>query len=178
MKDQIDQVRRKMTEFVIDSSLSLEAFRIQFLVSKGVMKELYAHLKLVPNDEKRMIGLLLNDLRAEVEAKIELEKQNFLQLGVNDKSSDLSKSGEDAAIGSHHPLTLVKREIISIFSRIGYTVSEGPEIEDDWHNFSVFISVAVAVVTGTGFEIITTPIIIYVTNFNSVHFGHLAFEVV
>jgi len=136
MKDQIDQVRIKMTEFVIDSSLSLEAFRIQFLGSKGVMKELYSLLKLVPNDEKRMIGLLLNDLRAEVEAKIELEKQNFLQLGVQDKSSDLTKSGEDAAIGSHHPLTLVKREIISIFSRIGYTVSEGPEIEDDWHNFS------------------------------------------
>jgi len=136
MKDQIDQVRIKMTEFVIDSSLSLEAFRIQFLGSKGIMKELYSLLKLVPNDEKRMIGLLLNDLRSEVEAKIELEKQNFLQLGVQDKSSDLTKSGEDASIGSHHPLTLVKREIISIFSRIGFTVSEGPEIEDDWHNFS------------------------------------------
>jgi len=136
MKDQIDQVRIKMTEFVIDSSLSLEAFRIQFLGSKGIMKELYSLLKLVPNDEKRMIGLLLNDLRSDVEAKIELEKQNFLQLGVQDKSSDLTKSGEDASIGSHHPLTLVKREIISIFSRIGFTVSEGPEIEDDWHNFS------------------------------------------
>lgn len=136
MKDQVDQVRKQINEFVIDSSSSLEAFRIQFLGSKGVMKELYSLLKLVPNDEKRMFGLLLNDLRAEVEAKIELEKQNFLQLGVQDKSSDLSKSGEDAAIGSHHPLTLVKREIISIFSRIGYTVSEGPEIEDDWHNFS------------------------------------------
>ena len=136
MKDTIDQVRKQINEFVIDSSLSLEAFRIQFLGSKGVMKELYSLLKLVPNDEKRMIGLLLNDLRSEVEAKIELEKQNFLQLGVQDKSSDLTKSGEDASIGSHHPLTLVKREIISIFSRIGYTVSEGPEIEDDWHNFS------------------------------------------
>ena len=136
MKDTIDQVRKQINDFVIDSSLSLEAFRIQFLGSKGVMKELYSLLKLVPNDEKRIIGLLLNDLRSEVEAKIELEKQNFLQLGVQDKSSDLTKSGEDAAIGSHHPLTLVKREIISIFSRIGYTVSEGPEIEDDWHNFS------------------------------------------
>ena len=136
MKDTIDQVRKQINDFVIDSSLSLEAFRIQFLGSKGVMKELYALLKLVPNDEKRMIGLLLNDLRSDVEAKIELEKQNFLQLGVQDKSSDLTKSGEDASIGSHHPLTLVKREIISIFSRIGYTVSEGPEIEDDWHNFS------------------------------------------
>ncbi len=136
MKDQIDQVRKQMNEFVIDSSLSLEAFRIQFLGSKGVMKELYSLLKLVPNDEKRMIGHLLNDLRSEVEAKIELEKQNFLQLGVLDKSIDLTKSGEDAAIGSHHPLTLVKREIISIFSRIGFTISEGPEIEDDWHNFS------------------------------------------
>jgi phenylalanyl-tRNA synthetase alpha chain len=136
MKDTIDQVRKQINEFVIDSSLSLEAFRIQFLGSKGLMKELYSLLKLVPNDEKRMIGLLLNDLRSEVEAKIELEKQNFLQLGVQDKLIDLTKSGEDAAIGSHHPLTLVKREIISIFSRIGFTVSEGPEIEDDWHNFS------------------------------------------
>jgi phenylalanyl-tRNA synthetase alpha chain len=136
MKDTIDQVRKQINDFVIDSSLSLEAFRIQFLGSKGVMKELYSLLKLVPNDEKRIIGLLLNDLRSEVEAKIELEKQNFLQLGVLDKSIDLTKSGEDAAIGSHHPLTLVKREIISIFSRIGFTISEGPEIEDDWHNFS------------------------------------------
>ena len=136
MKDTIDLVRKQINEFVIDSSLTLEAFRIQFLGSKGVMKELYWLLKLVPNGEKRIIGLLLNDLRSEVEAKIELEKQNFLQLGVQDKSSDLTKSGEDASIGSHHPLTLVKREIISIFSRIGYTVSEGPEIEDDWHNFS------------------------------------------
>ena len=136
MKDQIEQVRKQINEFVIDSSLSLEAFRIQFLGSKGVMKELYANLKLVANDEKRIIGLLLNDLRAEIEDKINFEKQNFLQLGVQDESLDLSKSGEDAAIGSHHPLTLIKREIISIFSRIGYTVSEGPEIEDDWHNFS------------------------------------------
>lgn len=136
MKDTIDLVRKQINEFVIDSSLTLEAFRIQFLGSKGIMKELYLLLKLVPNDEKRMIGLLLNDLRSEVEAKIAFEKQNFLQLGVQDKSSDLTKSGEDASIGSHHPLTLVKREIISIFSRIGYTVSEGPEIEDDWHNFS------------------------------------------
>jgi phenylalanyl-tRNA synthetase alpha chain len=136
MKDTIDQVRKQINDFVIDSSLSLEAFRIQFLGSKGVMKELYSLLKLVPNDEKRIIGLLLNDLRSEVEAKIELEKQNFLQLGVQDKSIDLTKSGEDAAIGSHHPLNLVKREIISIFSRIGFTISEGPEIEDDWHNFS------------------------------------------
>ena len=136
MKDTIDQVRKQINDFVIDSSLSLEAFRIQFLGSKGVMKELYSLLKLVPNDEKRIIGLLLNDLRSEVEVKIELEKQNFLQLGVLDKSIDLTKSGEDAAIGSHHPLTLVKREIISIFSRIGFTISEGPEIEDDWHNFS------------------------------------------
>jgi phenylalanyl-tRNA synthetase alpha chain len=136
MKDTIDLVRKQINEFVIDSSLTLEAFRIQFLGSKGIMKELYSQLKLVPNDEKRMIGLLLNDLRTEVEAKIELEKQNFLQLGVQDKSTDLTKSGEDASIGSHHPLTLVKREIISIFSRIGFTVSEGPEIEDDWHNFS------------------------------------------
>ena len=136
MKDTIDLVRKQINEFVIDSSLTLEAFRIQFLGSKGIMKELYSHLKLVPNDEKRMIGQMLNDLRSEVEAKIELEKQNFLQLGVQDKSIDLTKSGEDASIGSHHPLTLVKREIISIFSRIGFTVSEGPEIEDDWHNFS------------------------------------------
>ena len=136
MKDTIDLVRKQINEFVIDSSLTLEAFRIQFLGSKGIMKELYSQLKLVPNDEKRMIGQMLNDLRSEVEAKIKLEKQNFLQLGVQDKSSDLTKSGEDASIGSHHPLTLVKREIISIFSRIGFTVSEGPEIEDDWHNFS------------------------------------------
>lgn len=128
MKDQIDQVRRKMTEFVIDSSLSLEAFRIQFLGSKGIMKELYSHLKLVPNDDKRIIGLLLNDLRAEVEEKITLEKQNFLQLGVQDKSSDLSKSGEDAAIGSHHPLTLLKEKLFRFFLELDLRFLKAPKL--------------------------------------------------
>jgi phenylalanyl-tRNA synthetase alpha chain len=136
MKEKIEFIRKRINDFTIDSPLSLENFRIEFLGSKGIMKDLFSELKLVSENEKRDIGLLLNDLRKEAEEKIIQEKNNF----KIDKSKivfdDLTKTGEDENIGSHHPLSIVNREIISIFSRIGYTVSEGPEIEDDWHNFS------------------------------------------
>ncbi len=136
MKEKIELVRKKIKDFKIDSPLSIEAFRIEFLGSKGIMKDLFSELKQVSIDEKREIGLLLNDLRKEAEEKILHDKNKFNTNVSKSTSDDLSKTGEDSNLGSHHPLSLIKREIISIFSRIGFTVSEGPEIEDDWHNFS------------------------------------------
>lgn len=122
--------------FEITSNLELENFRIQFLGSKGQIKDLYGTLKNVPNEEKRIVGQQINELRQLAEDKYELHKLNLAQQATEGIELDLSRVGADPQIGSHHPLSLVRQEIIAIFNRIGYVVSEGPEIEDDWHNFS------------------------------------------
>ena len=136
MKSKINEVKQEIDLFEINSSEQLEAFRIRFIGAKGLTKELFSELKNVPNDQKREIGQLLNQLRADAEAKFESYSKSISSVNQYSRDLDLTRPGEDHNIGSHHPLSLVKREIISIFSRIGYVVSEGPEIEDDWHNFS------------------------------------------
>jgi phenylalanyl-tRNA synthetase alpha chain len=136
MKLKIEEVKKEIDQFQIDSHENLEDFRIKFLGTKGLTKELFSDLKNVPNEEKREIGQLLNQLKNQAEAKFELFKKTLSASNKEKAKLDLSRPGEDFEIGSHHPLSLVKREIISIFSKIGYEVSEGPEIEDDWHNFS------------------------------------------
>lgn len=136
MKSKISEIKVEIDQFEINSSEQLEHFRIKYLGSKGLTKELFSELKNVPNEQKKEIGQLLNNLRLEAETKFE-EAKKALSLSKSEENKlDLTRPGEDHEIGSHHPLSLVKREIISIFSKIGYEVSEGPEIEDDWHNFS------------------------------------------
>ncbi len=136
MKELIQSVRAEIEAFPITDASSLEAFRIHFLGSKGKTKELFAELKTVPNEQKREVGQLLNDLRKLAEDRFESLKDSLDTTVSNTEKIDLSRPGEDDVIGSRHPLSMVRREIIEIFSRIGYSVSEGPEIEDDWHNFS------------------------------------------
>jgi phenylalanyl-tRNA synthetase alpha chain len=136
MKLKINDIKNSLVAFEINSIEQLEAFRIKFLGSKGLTKELFSELKNVPNEQKKEIGQLLNQLRTDAEVKYEISKKMISQSQKQTNEFDLSRPGEDFEIGSHHPLSLVKREIICIFSKIGYIVSEGPEIEDDWHNFS------------------------------------------
>jgi phenylalanyl-tRNA synthetase alpha chain len=136
MKDLIQTVQEEINTFPITDAASLEAFRIYFLGSKGKTKELFSELKSVPNDQKREVGQLLNDLRKSAEDRYESLKEALQSTSSNQEKIDLSRPGEDDQTGARHPLSMVRREIIEIFSRIGYYVSEGPEIEDDWHNFS------------------------------------------
>ncbi|MFN5910263.1 MAG: phenylalanine--tRNA ligase subunit alpha [Bacteroidota bacterium] len=136
MKEQIDATRAEIKGYRITDSASLEAFRIRFLGSKGKTKELFAELKTVPNEQKKEIGQLLNELRAEAENHYSTQKEMIESTASVDNELDLSRPGDADPVGSRHPLSLVRREIIEIFSRIGYYVSEGPEIEDDWHNFT------------------------------------------
>lgn len=136
MKAQIEQTRIAIEDFAITDATSLEAFRIQFIGSKGSIKQLFGGLKEVPNEEKRAVGQLLNELRQLAEGKFESSKDALETTESNDSTIDVSRPGEPIALGARHPLSIVRSEIISIFERIGYTVSEGPEIEDDWHNFS------------------------------------------
>jgi phenylalanyl-tRNA synthetase alpha chain len=115
----------------------LEQFRIKYLGSKGLLKDLFAEFKNVPNEQKKEFGQVINTLKNAAEEKLktlqEAMEQSAEQAGVY---GDLTRPGEPFSLGSRHPISLVKNQIIDIFSNIGFNVSEGPEIEDDWHNFT------------------------------------------
>src|SRR5574344_1857631 len=132
MKEIILKEIEKVKSLSAIETADIENIRIQYLGKKGLMNELFAQFKTVPNEEKKETGLLLNDLKTSIQNKIEELKERL----ENAQKEDLSKPANEMEIGSRHPLSLVRNEIIDIFSRIGYTVEEGPEIEDDWHVFS------------------------------------------
>jgi phenylalanyl-tRNA synthetase alpha chain len=136
MKESIDAIYQAISGFKIDNAATLEQFRIKFLGSKSDIKSLFGELKSVPNEQKKEVGKLLNDLRIHAETTFENAKDSLETASGPKSSLDFSRPGEYASVGSHHPISTIKNEIIEIFNRIGYTVSEGPEIEDDWHNFS------------------------------------------
>ena len=136
MKERIEQVEKEIEQYLITDMASLETYRIKFIGSKGITKELFSELKNVTNEEKRAVGQLLNGLRQKAEQKFEESKEVLESQGSDSEKLDLSRPANMDELGSRHPLSLVRSEIIEIFSRIGYSVSEGPEIEDDWHNFT------------------------------------------
>jgi phenylalanyl-tRNA synthetase alpha chain len=136
MKETIENIRTEFIGWDLKDAASLEQFRIRFLGSKGLIKDLFGALKDVPADQKREAGQLVNSLKTEIEAYFEENKQRLESTGSKAEKLDFSRPSETQPIGSRHPLSLVRAQIIEIFSRIGYAVSEGPEIEDDWHNFT------------------------------------------
>lgn len=136
MKETIENIRAEFVGWDLKDAASLEQFRIRFLGSKGLIKDLFGALKDVPADQKREAGQLVNSLKTEIEAYFEENKQRLESAGSKAEKLDFSRPSETQPIGSRHPLSLVRAQIIEIFSRIGYAVSEGPEIEDDWHNFT------------------------------------------
>lgn len=136
MKEKIDTLWQEIKSHKISGLPDLEAFRIKYLGSKGIVKELFGELKNVPNEQKKEVGQLLNNFRNNTEHLYEELKTSLSSDTTGSPGLDFSRPGNAEPIGSRHPLSLVRSEIIEIFSRIGYTVSEGPEIEDDWHNFS------------------------------------------
>ena len=136
MTEKIETIQAEIKAYAITNAASLEAFRIQFIGTKSSIKDLFNDLKTVPNEEKRTVGQSLNALRVLAEEKYVFHKEQLETTTASASKLDFSRPGDSNEIGSHHPLSLVRSEIISIFSKIGYSVSEGPEIEDDWHNFS------------------------------------------
>ncbi len=116
---------------------SLEQFRIRFLGSKNIIKDVMAEMKNIPNEKKKEFGQVVNSLKQKAEEKYNLFKDQ-LQSGSQQASSaiDLTMPGDPMPLGSRHPVSVVRKKIIDIFSRIGFTVAEGPEIEDAWHNFT------------------------------------------
>lgn len=114
----------------------VEAFRIKWLGTKGLVKAIMAEMKNVPVDQKKEFGQILNEFKIFVETKFETLKENATgAAGAGAAAIDLSLPGDPIAVGTRHPLNLVRNQIVSIFKRLGFAVAEGPEIEDDWHNF-------------------------------------------
>lgn len=115
----------------------LEQFRIKYLGSKGVLKDLFGAMGQLPGERKKEYGQLMNALKAAAEGKLEELKAAF-ESGSHASSDipDLTAPGFDMPLGTRHPLSIVRNRMIEIFSRIGFVVAEGPEIEDDWHNFT------------------------------------------
>ena len=132
----VEQHLQKVADFVAQSPEQLEAFRLEYLSKKGVMNQLFASFKNVPNDQKKEFGQILNQLKQNVQQTLEASKTMFVEDISSFSGQDLSKPITLENIGSRHPLSLVRNEIVDIFKRIGFNVSEGPEIEDDWHNFT------------------------------------------
>ena len=137
MQEKIDQYTTEINAFAPGSADELEVFRIKYLGTKGIIKDLFDQFKSVSPDEKRVLGKVLNEFKQLAEAKYQQLKEIF-DSGIKTQTSgiDLTLPGEGFNVGSRHPLSLTRIEIIDIFKRLGFVVAEGPEIEDDWHNFS------------------------------------------
>lgn len=136
MKEKLTALIAEVEQFTAQKPEQVEEFRIKILGSKGILKDLFADFKNVPNEEKKEVGQLINQVKENAQAKIDALKAVFENAVNSTETIDLTKPAYPNEVGSRHPISLVKNEIIEIFSRIGFTVSEGPEIEDDWHNFS------------------------------------------
>ena len=137
MIEKIHKLIEEVEAFSTQSAKELEVFRIKFLGKKGVLTDLFASFKEVPNEQKKDFGQAINKLKSVAQEKVNALKAALENTSVEaDFFGDLSRPGAPFSVGARHPISLVKNQIIDIFSRIGFNVSEGPEIEDDWHNFT------------------------------------------
>lgn len=137
MLDRIKKYREEIVSFKAEKTDEIENFRIKYVGSKGIIKSLFGEFRNVPNEEKKAVGQALNVLKNEANDKL----KTLLEILENQQSDmgvygDLTRPAAPLELGARHPISIVKNKIVDIFSRIGFTVSEGPEIEDDWHNFS------------------------------------------
>ena len=137
MIDHINSLIKEAQDFTTTSLSEVEGFRIKFLGKKGVLNKLFADFKAVAKTEKKAYGQAMNELKSTIQDKV-----NTLNSSLNKGQKirgefiDFSRPGDPFTVGGRHPISLVKNQIIDVFSRIGFNISEGPEIEDDWHNFT------------------------------------------
>ncbi|PKA83048.1 phenylalanyl-tRNA synthetase alpha subunit [Ulvibacter sp. MAR_2010_11] len=136
----IDKIKKHIAEveaFASNKKEEIESFRIKYLGKKGLLNDFFTEFKNVPNEQKKEFGQVVNTLKNAAQEKVNSLKA-VLDASEESKGAygDLTRPGEPIALGSRHPISIVKNKIISTFSRIGFNVSEGPEIEDDWHNFT------------------------------------------
>ena len=136
MEDRIKQDIKEIIDFNSTSIVEIEDFRIKYLGKKGLLNSYFVEFKSLDNDKKKNVGQLLNQLKNTAQSKLDDLKTQISPGSIKTTINDISRTGEPIELGSRHPISIVKNRIVDIFSNIGFTISEGPEIEDDWHNFS------------------------------------------
>ena len=137
MRDRIHKLLLEIEAIEIKSKEHLEEFRLKYLAKKGIVTSLFDEFKNLANEERKEVGKNLNDLKNKVQDKFNHFKEKFEDGGETTSSDlDMTRPAEPNAFGSRHPISIVRNQIVDIFSRIGFTVKEDREIEDDWHNFS------------------------------------------
>ncbi len=136
MTEKIQALKEQIEAMTAANAAELEALRIKYLSKKGEITALFSDFRNVPNEQKREIGQKLNELKTLATDKINALKQAFEDSAMENVDIDLTRTAAPQEIGTRHPISLVRKEIIDIFSRLGFTIAEGPEVEDDWHVFS------------------------------------------
>ena len=137
MIEKIEQLRGEVSNAEAKTQTAVEDFRIKYLSKKGIISGLMEEFRNVPAEQKRELGQKLNQLKVFVTDKYNELKDKLSSLSDNDSSSiDLTRSATEFPLGTRHPISIVRNDIIKIFSDMGFSVAEGPEIEDDWHVFS------------------------------------------
>jgi phenylalanyl-tRNA synthetase alpha chain len=135
--EKLDTYRKEIIDTEISGSDAAEAYRIRFLGTKGIVKNLFHEMKNVPADKKKEFGQILNEFKLLAETKYaERETLNAERVKPNESKMDWSLPGDPIQVGTRHPISIVRNRIVQIFGRLGFSVAEGPEIEDDWHNFT------------------------------------------
>ena len=135
MLETIQQLLNEVEAFKADNLQQVEEFRIKLLGKKGSITQLFAEFKNVPVEQKKEIGQKINVLKDAVQDKISSIKEVLENKDEEGEKVDITRPGTQNEIGTRHPISLVKNEMISIFKKLGFSVAEGPEIEDDWHVF-------------------------------------------
>ncbi|GAC1418562.1 MAG: phenylalanine--tRNA ligase subunit alpha [Flavisolibacter sp.] len=135
--DKIKFYKKEIENTAIASAGELEQYRIKYLGTKGLIKAIFSEMKALPLESKKQFGLILNELKEFAEGKYESARALSMNSNENIKENlDLSLPGDPFLIGARHPINLVKNRIVTIFQRLGFCEADGPEIEDDWHNFT------------------------------------------
>lgn len=136
MITKIEQLAAEIGKLQANTVEEVEQFRIKYLGRKGIMNDLMEEFRSVAPEQKRELGQRINALKQAITAKINELKENAAVESSSCSSVDLTRTPYPIALGTRHPLTIVKNEIVDIFSRLGFTLAEGPEVEDDWHVYS------------------------------------------
>jgi len=136
MIEKLDLLRKEISSTLLETSEHIENFRLKYLSKKGIVPQLFNDFKNVPPEKKKEVGQKINELKILASDLFDNAQKKINSLGKISDSTDYSLSPFPVQLGSRHPVSMVRKEIADIFSRIGFTVAEGPEIEDDWHVFT------------------------------------------
>lgn len=134
--EQIKELLQQVENIKAANAEELEALRIKYLSKKGAISALMNDFRNVPAEQKREVGMFINQLKEKAQNKINELKEGFENAQTSDNEIDLTRTAYPIELGTRHPLSLVKKEICDIFGRLGFSIAEGPEVEDDWHVFS------------------------------------------